>query len=50
MLFNRQKGRTKMKRMAVLGAGVMGHGIAQIYAIEGYDVERIRPSANSGTG
>lgn len=27
-----------MKRIAVLGAGVMGHGIAQIYAQEGYDV------------
>ncbi|WP_377918172.1 3-hydroxyacyl-CoA dehydrogenase NAD-binding domain-containing protein [Bacillus songklensis] len=27
-----------MKKIAVLGAGVMGHGITQIYAQEGYDV------------
>lgn len=27
-----------MKKIAVLGAGVMGHGIAQLYAQEGYDV------------
>ena len=28
----------KVKKMAVLGAGVMGHGIAQLAAVAGYDV------------
>jgi 3-hydroxyacyl-CoA dehydrogenase len=32
------KGETFMKKIAVLGAGVMGHGIAQIYAEAGYAV------------
>jgi 3-hydroxyacyl-CoA dehydrogenase len=28
----------KVQRVAVLGAGVMGHGIAQVAAVAGYDV------------
>jgi 3-hydroxybutyryl-CoA dehydrogenase len=29
---------SKGKKIAVIGAGLMGHGIAQIFAIKGYDV------------
>lgn len=29
---------TKIKKVAVIGAGVMGHGIAQVFAMTGYDV------------
>ncbi|MCK4702886.1 hypothetical protein KAT55_05970, partial [Candidatus Bathyarchaeota archaeon] len=28
----------KVQKVAVLGAGVMGHGIAQVAAVAGYDV------------
>jgi len=28
----------KVQRVAVLGAGVMGHGIAQVAAVAGYEV------------
>ena len=28
----------QIKRVAVLGAGTMGHGIAQIFAMAGYEV------------
>jgi 3-hydroxybutyryl-CoA dehydrogenase len=38
LIFILQRGEAAMKKIAVLGAGVMGHGIAQIYAQEGYDV------------
>jgi 3-hydroxyacyl-CoA dehydrogenase len=29
---------SKGKKIAVVGAGLMGHGIAQIFATKGYDV------------
>jgi len=28
----------EIKRIAVMGAGAMGHGIAQVAAVAGYDV------------
>ncbi|MCD6445656.1 hypothetical protein J7L49_02585 [Candidatus Bathyarchaeota archaeon] len=29
---------TEIKRVAVIGAGMMGHGIAQVFAMKGYEV------------
>jgi len=27
-----------IEKIAVIGAGMMGHGIAQVFAVHGYDV------------
>jgi enoyl-CoA hydratase/3-hydroxyacyl-CoA dehydrogenase len=27
-----------MKKLAVIGAGLLGHGIAQVFSMQGYDV------------
>ena len=43
-----------MQKIAVIGAGLMGHGIAQIFAVHGHDVtlvdldEKILGSATVG--
>ena len=31
----------RIKRVAVIGAGAMGHGIAQVFAMAGYEVNML---------
>jgi len=32
---------TEIKRVCVIGAGLMGHGIAQVFAMNGYEVNLV---------